>query len=77
MSTEQPVVESTTESSEKYSKRSTINEATPPHDRTYTLSEKGLSRAEKQDRKMKRRKHRRQTLAKLAQQEDQFLEQCA
>ena len=25
---------------------------------------------------MKRRKHRRQTLAKLAQQEDQFLEQC-
>ena len=51
-------------------------EATPPLNRTYTISETSLSRAEKQDCKMKRRKHRRQMLAKLSQQEDHFLKEC-
>ena len=31
---------------------------------------------EKQDRKLKRRQHRRETLAQLAHQEDHFLDEC-
>ena len=51
-------------------------EAPPTPDRKYSISEVSLSRLEKQDRKFKRRQHRRDTLAQLARQEDLFLDEC-
>ncbi len=50
-------------------------DATPPSTCTYTLSERSLNKKEKQDQKLKRRMHRRQTLQRLAQQDDLFLEE--
>jgi hypothetical protein len=35
-----------------------------------------LSKEEKQERKMQRRNHRKQTLLRLEQQEDHFLDEC-
>ena len=51
-------------------------EVPPTPDRKYSISEVSLSRMEKQDRKFKRRQHRRDTLAQLARQEDLFLDEC-
>jgi hypothetical protein len=48
----------------------------PAPERQYSISEDALSKTEKQDRKVKRWKHRRDTLARLAQQEDHFLDNC-
>ena len=50
-------------------------EAPPAPDRTYSISEVALNRLEKQDRKLKRRQHRRETLEQLARQEDHFLDE--
>jgi hypothetical protein len=53
----------------------TTPDATPPSNRTYTFSERSLNEKEKQDRKLKRRMHNRQTLQRLAQQDDLFLKE--
>ena len=45
----------------------TTPDATPPSNRTYTLSERSLNEKEKQDQKLKRCMHRKQTLQRLAQ----------
>ena len=52
-----------------------IPNTTPPSNRTYTISERSLNKKEKQDQKLKQRMHRRQTLQRLAQQDDHFLEE--
>ena len=51
-------------------------EAPPAPERQYSISEVSLNRLEKQDRKLKRRQHRRETLDQLARQEDHFLDDC-
>ena len=53
-----------------------VQETPPSSDRKYSISEIALNKMEKHDRKMKRRNHRRETLAKLASQEDHFLDEC-
>ncbi len=53
----------------------TTPDATPPSNQTYIFSERSLNEKEKQDQKLKRRMHRRQTLQRLAQQDDLFLEE--
>ena len=51
------------------------NDTTPPIERTYTISERSLNKKKKQDRKLKRRMHRRQMLQRLALQDDHFLDE--
>ena len=54
-----------------------VAQAAPPApDRKYSISEVSLNKMEKHDRKLKRRRHRRETLAQLARQEDHFLDEC-
>jgi len=50
------------------------NDTAIPIKRKYTISEILNNRKEKQDRKLKRRTHRKQTLQLLAQQDNHFLE---
>ena len=46
-----------------------------PIERTYTISERSHNNMEKQDRKLKQRMHRKQTLQRLALQDDHFLKE--
>jgi len=51
------------------------NNTTPSIEQTYTISERSLNKKERQDQKLKRRMHCRQTLQRLAQQDNYFLEE--